>query len=114
MVVELMQIKEKEYHKVYKDIIKTCLKDGVLLPFLLEVVEVPEEYDFTVRQKENLKITEESSRLRQQALVARQERLGDVHYKGDFDKMNDELNTIDNNELMAFITQYPMYSNIVK
>lgn len=114
MVVKLMQIKEKEYYKVYKDIIKTCLKDGVLLPFLLEVVEVPEEYDFTVQQRENLKISDESSRLRQQALVARQERLGDVHFNGDWDKMNDQLNTIDNNELMSFISQYPEYSDIIK
>ncbi len=114
MSVDLVQINKKEYFKEYKDIVKTCLKEGALLPFLLEVVEVPSEYDFTDRQRENLKISEESSKLRQQEWINRQEKLGDVHYTGDMDEVNDKLNSIDNNELMSFITRFPQYQNIIK
>ena len=100
--------------KEYKNIVKLCIKEGEILPGLLDVIEVSEEYDFTEKELDKLQITEESSRLRQQKRMDLEEKLGSVHFTGDFDEVNDQLNKIYNEELMAFIGRHLEYQKLLK
>ena len=110
----LIKINEKEYFKSYKDIIKFCLKGGVLLPSILEFTEVPSKYDFSIEELEKMKISSEASHRRQQAFMDREVLTSKIVYDGDVDKFNDELALLWNDELTSFITLYPQFKKIIK
>lgn len=110
----LIEINEKEYFKSYKDIIKFCLKEGVLLPSILEFTEVPSKYDFSIEELEKMKISSEASHRRQQAFMDREVLTSKIVYDGDVDKFNDELALLWNDELTSFITLYPQFKKIIK
>jgi hypothetical protein len=114
MSVDLIQIKEQTYYKEYKDIVKKCYNDGVILPFLLDVIEVPEKYQFTDKELSKLKISDEARALREIMRMDKQEKLADIHFTGDLDEVNDQLNIVDNEELMNFIARYPEYKKLLK
>lgn len=114
MSVDLIQIKEQTYYKEYKDIIRKCYDDGVVLPFLLDVIEVPEKYQFTDKELKKLKISDDARSSRELMRMDKQEKLADIHFTDDLDEVNDQLNMIDNEELMSFIARYPEYKKLLK
>ena len=110
----LITVNEKEYYKQYKDIIKNCNEKGELLPTILEVVDVPEKYDFTEKELEKIKISEDMSNRRQQLFMEREVATSNIKFTGDFDKYNDELALLWNEELNNFIVKYPQFEKIIK
>ena len=109
----LLEIDEKKYFKMYKDIVKFCLKEGVLLPSILEFVDVPEKYDFTEKEQDKLKISEEASHKRQRALMDREVLESSITFDGNINKYDEELSLLWNDELTSFINLYPQF-NVLK
>lgn len=114
MSVKPIKINEKEYLKAYKDIIRLCNKEGDLLPGLLEVIEVPEEYDFKPNELEKIKISEEASQLREQKWNELEAKLSEIEYTGDLKAVDEAYNNIYNEELMSFIGRHMEYQKLIK
>ena len=111
----VIQINEKEYYKQYKDIISKCLKDGYLLPGVLEVIDVPEKFDFTDKELEKIKISETASNNRQQMMIERELRLNMIDSNDiTSDVYQEEYVNIENEEVLSFIASYPMFEKILK
>jgi len=114
-VNNVIEINTKEYFKLYKDIIKTCLKDGYILPSLLEVIDVPEKYDYSSDEVLKFKISVEASSNRQQMFMERELRYNMIDVPFSNQKLwSEEYINIENEELLNFITKYPMYQSILK
>ena len=111
----VIEINENEYFKMYKDIIRTCLEDGYVLPGRLEIIEVPEEYDYTYEEKLDFKISVESSRKRQQMMMERELRYADIDVEfSDQKNWSQAYIKIENEELLEFISSYPQFKAVLK
>lgn len=111
----LLLINHREYLRLYKDIIKTCLTDGYLLPALLEIIDVPEKYDWTLEEKKKFEITLESSQKREQMFMERELRYASIDVSiFDFKQHAEKSTIIENEELLEFISEYPEYEKILK
>ena len=113
MVVKPIEIKEQVYFKEYKNIIRLCISEGDVLPVLLESISVPEKYDFTEDEIERMKISEEASSNRQQLIMDLEEKLNNVSFDNVKD-LDEQYNTIHNEELMSFIGRHPEYQKLLK
>lgn len=114
MVTKPISINEKEYFKVYKDLVKLCLKEGEILPTLLDVIDVPQEYDFTDKERSKLKLTKESSQSRQQYYSDLEDKLNSFEFTGDLKALDEHWNTVHNEELMSFIGRHLEYQDLIK
>ncbi len=111
----VIKINEKEYFRLYKDIVKTLLIDGYVLPGILEVIDVPEDYDYTPNEKLNFTISEESSNKRQQMIMEQELRYDEIKVPFSNQKLwSQEYIKIENEELLRFISNYPQYKSILK
>ncbi|WP_298500828.1 hypothetical protein [uncultured Methanobrevibacter sp.] len=111
----VIEINTEEYFKLYKDIIKTCLSDGYVLPGILEVIEGPEKYDYTYEEKLKFKTTEESSNKRQQMMIEHELKYNRIDVPFENQKLwAKEYVNIQNEELLEFISIYPKYESILK
>ena len=111
----LIEIDTNQYFKLYKKIIKSCLEDGYLLPGLLEIIEVPEKYDYSYEEKLKFKISVEASNKRQQMQMERELRYNmiDVPFSN-YKLWSEEDTNLENEELLKFISIYPEYESILK
>lgn len=114
MVTELIKVKDKAFYECYQDIVKTCLKDGYILPGLLSVKDVPDKYDFSEKELNRLTVSKEASERRQLMFMANEEKLHKAMSTRDMDKMRENLFKFYNEELMKFIANYPQYQTILK
>lgn len=115
MSTDLIQIKEKEYYKSYKELIVLCLNNGEVLPVLLDMINVPDKYQFSEKEIENMKISDESSRKRQDTIMENEANLAEMMEEFKDTLTSDEiLNTFYNQELMDFIARYPKYQKLLK
>ena len=113
MVTECIKINEDKFLKEYKDIVKLCLKEGEQLPTLLSVIDVPEKYDFTDKERSKLKETEEARNSRVQQFLELEEKLASVKWST-VKELDEGWNTIHNEELMSFIGRHPEYQKLIK
>ena len=114
MSVDLIKVKEKEFIKDYKKIMRMCIEEGDILPCILEAITVPYDKFFTEAEVEKMKITEEASSRRQQLFMEQEALLDNIQFTGDFQKYSDEINTVYNTELMNWIGRHPKYKSLLK
>ena len=111
----VIEINNEEYFKLYKDIVKTLITDGYVLPGILQVIRVPEEYDYTYEEKLKFKISVEASHKRQQMMMEHELEYNKI--KVPFSNQKEwakEYIKIENEELLRFISTYPQYESILK
>lgn len=112
-----MEINIEEYYKQYKDIIRTCNKDGLILPNLLEEIPIPKEYGFTKKELSDLK--GDSNKITK-AYINRRKEDRDLSRKYDWSTKKNRDNYYkavlrkDNKELREFVEKYPEFKNIIK
>lgn len=114
MSVDLIKVKEKEFVKNYKKIMRMCIEEGDILPGLLEVITVPYDNFFTEKEVEKLKVTEEASSRRQQLFMEQEALMNNIVFDGDFKAYVDEVNKVYNEELMSWIGRHPQYQSLLK
>ena len=111
----VIEINEEEYFKLYKDIVKTLLTDGYVLPGRLQIISVPEEYDYTYEEKLKFTISVEASHKRQQMMMEHDSEYDKIKVPFSNQKLwSQEYIKIENEELLRFISTYPQYESILK
>ena len=103
-----VDINKKELYIQYKNITKTCINDGYLLPHILKSSSIPKEYKLTDKEKQEYfnKTTKETK-----------EKLYNMMKKAEENTKNKskkEQEEYYNQELKRFISEYPEYENIMK
>ena len=114
MSVKPIKVDEDLFRKEYKNLLKLCVEEGDVLPGLLQVIEVSDDLAFTEQEISNVKISEEASSSRHERIMELESKLADITYDGDLSKLNDDLNTVYNEELMGFIGRHPEYQKLLK
>ena len=116
-MVKMVEVNIEEYYNQYKEIIKTCKKEGVLLPYLLEIIEVPTEYKYSQRELDELPFAGERF---MDSLVNKRKDERDHIRKYDFSKKKDRSNyeksltRKHNKELKDFTNKYSQFQKIIK
>lgn len=112
-MVDRIEINEKEYFKLYKDIMRTCIKEGDVLPSHLAVIDVPVEYDLSDDEIGKVKLSKDMSSSMMDRMLEYEEKLAGIRYES-WEQLNSDLNTVDNEQLMGFIGRHPEFQKILK
>lgn len=109
--MEIDNIKLKQY---YKDIQKTCIQKGELLPLLIDR-PINSNTHLTMEEIESIRkeipetLLEEQDNSRQEQYKTRQNDL----YLMRIDRKQEDIQEYMENELQAFIDKYPQYKDII-
>jgi len=115
-----MRLNEQYLYENYKKIIKTCLTNGLVTPYLITIKQIPKEYDYTPREWDKLINSLSNSVLESLKKSSMDRRREELSF---FKKNNLQLSNPDSNdlirefyeeELLSFLKKYPMYSMILQ
>jgi hypothetical protein len=102
----------------YKDIKKTCIDDGYLIPFNLVTVNIPLEYDYTDKEWDKLvdKLSDRNyDKIKKSMIQRRNDELKLFsRYGKDIDNFQIKMDEYYENELRSFIKKYPRFKTIIK
>lgn len=113
----MVTVNIEEYYNAYKDIYKTCMKDGLIFPVKLIQIPLPLEYRFTEKEKKQIdgKITEKNLLKQKESYINRRQKDMELSrkYDDDFEGLEEVYEKEADKELKDFINKYPKYEKII-
>ena len=102
------QINKKQLQKQYKNITKTCIQNGHLLPYIIKNTKIPQKYKLTKQEKQKYyNQTNNQTREKLYNMIQKQEQQTK-------NKTTQEKQKYYQQQLQKFIQTYPQYKNIIQ
>lgn len=104
-----MKIKKQELYGEYKQIQKICMRNGELIPILIECMHIPNEYKLSLEEENEIIENEEGRR-------ERYLQHSEIEYEI-IKRRNDKYDSLMEywtDQLKQFIEKYPQFKNIIE
>ena len=109
----MIKFNRRELHHQYKNIVKTCIKDGYCLPERIKKAKIPHQYVHTIDGKKGLfKHMDDPTREKLYTMIMnKKEELQRIRRnESDFESLDEYYDY----ELKEFLKEYPEFKNISK
>lgn len=107
----------EKYYSRYKEIFTTLTLNGDILPYALYMINIPNDYDFTLNERVKLfsKLGEnEKSKIEELYWQRREKEIEIFHSVQGKKKINTALEKLYNKEMKIFLDKYSIFKDVIK